>query len=44
MTESAARRLKAVLASWSVDRCKEWLEEDVGLALGVERRRTSIFR
>ena len=24
-TESANRRLKAVLASWSVERCREWL-------------------
>ena len=43
VTESAARRLKAVLASWSVDRCKEWLEEDVGLALGVERETNKYF-
>ena len=32
-----------MLASWSVDRCKEWLEEDVGLALGVERETNKYF-
>jgi len=36
VTESANRRLKAVLASWSVDRCREWLETDIGLGLGIE--------
>jgi predicted flavoprotein YhiN len=35
-TESANRRLKAVLASWSVERCREWLETEIGLGLGIE--------
>jgi len=43
VTESAPRHLKAVLASWSVERCREWLERDVELALGIEHVTNKYF-
>ena len=43
VTESEPRHLKAVLASWSVERCREWLERDVELALGIEHVTNKYF-
>jgi predicted Rossmann fold flavoprotein len=43
VTESPMRGLKSVLASWSVDRCRAWLEDDVGLALGIEEVTNKYF-
>ena len=36
VTESTPRLMKNVLASWNVERCREWLEDDLGLELGIE--------
>jgi len=43
VTESNPRGLKSVLASWSVDRCKTWIEDDLRLALGVEHETNKYF-
>lgn len=43
VTESTPRALKAVLKSWNVDRCRAWMEEDVGVALGVEQETNKYF-
>jgi len=43
VTESTPRLLKNVLASWNVERCREWLEDDVGLALGIEHVTNKYF-
>ena len=43
VTESKPRGLKSVLASWSVDRCKTWIEDDLRLALGVEHETNKYF-
>jgi predicted flavoprotein YhiN len=43
ITESTPRLVKAVLASWSVERCREWLEDDVELALGIEHVTNKYF-
>lgn len=43
VTESSARALKALLKSWSVDRCRAWIEEDVGVALGLEETTNKYF-
>ena len=37
------RLVKAVLASWSVERCREWLEQDVELELGIEHVTNKYF-
>ena len=43
VTESPPRLMKNVLASWSVDRCRAWLEDDLGLELGVEHVTNKYF-
>jgi hypothetical protein len=35
--------VKAVLASWTVARCREWLEQDVQLELGIEHVTNKYF-
>lgn len=39
----SSRLVKAVLASWSVERCREWLERDVELKLGIEHVTNKYF-
>jgi len=43
VTESNPRLLKNVLASWNVERCREWLEDDLGVALGIEHVSNKYF-
>ena len=43
VTESPPRLMKNVLASWSVDQCRAWLEDDLGLELGVEHVTNKYF-
>ena len=43
VTESTPRLMKNVLASWNVERCREWLEDDLGLELGIEHVSNKYF-
>ena len=43
ITESTPRLMKNVLASWSVDRCHAWLEQDIGLQMGIEHVSNKYF-
>ncbi|CAL8465205.1 g4740 [Coccomyxa elongata] len=42
-TESSPSALRAVFASWSLEDCKHWLEEDIGLALATEEENMKYF-
>ena len=43
VTESTPRLMKNVLASWNVERCRDWLEDDLGLELGIEHVSNKYF-
>ena len=43
VTESTPRLMKNVLASWNVERCREWLEDDLGFELGIEHVTNKYF-
>ena len=43
VTESTPRKLKNIMASWNVERCREWLENDIGLELGIEHVTNKYF-
>ncbi len=40
---STPRKLKNIMASWNVERCREWLENDIGLELGIEHVTNKYF-
>jgi predicted flavoprotein YhiN len=44
-TSSAAGALRALMASWSLDECREWLsaDDDVGLQLQLEPHTAKLF-
>ena len=43
VTESTPRLVKAVLASWNVERCRKWLEQDIKLEMGIEHTTNKYF-
>ena len=43
VTESTPRLIKNVLASWNVERCREWLEDEIQIELGIEHVTNKYF-
>ncbi|KAK9821753.1 hypothetical protein WJX81_003628 [Elliptochloris bilobata] len=43
VTESKPAALRAVFASWSLEECRHWLEQDVGLPLALEAETRKFF-
>ncbi|EIE23290.1 HI0933-like protein [Coccomyxa subellipsoidea C-169] len=43
VTESSPSALRAIFASWSLEDCKHWLEDNIGLALATEQENMKYF-
>lgn len=42
-TESKQGALKSVFSRWSLDECREWIENDVGITLSLEESTNKLF-
>jgi len=42
-TDSSLPSLKAVLKSWTLDQCRDWLSEDIGIPLSLEEDSQKLF-